>query len=589
MARLWSGWSSPGADGPPLELMEFPGRRWPAFGTDGALRAQMELPGCRCPAFGTDGAPGRRWPVPGKFDFSKFNVKIKLIKKSEKIMSENQFLKLQNGSDIRGVAVDGVPGENVNLTGDIAEKIAGSFVLWLSKKSGKSPSQLKVGVGRDSRITGPDLAKAVISGIESAGASCINCHLATTPAMFMSIVFSETNYDGSIMITASHLPFNRNGLKFFDKDGGLEHEDIRAILEGAENYQIPDGKKTSGSESSFDLLTLYSNHLVKTISKALDSTPEDKPLSGLHIVVDAGNGAGGFYAQKVLAPLGADTSGSQFLDPDGMFPNHIPNPENKEAMASIQKAVLENKADLGLIFDTDVDRMSAVFPDGSEVNRDAIIALIAAILAPDYPGSTIITDSVTSDRLTAFLEKDLGLHHHCFKRGYKNVINECKRLNAEGTVSPLAMETSGHGALKDNFFLDDGAFLAVKIVIALAKAKNEGKNLASLIEKLAPLVEEKEVRFKISGEDFSAYGDQVLESFKKRSEEKGLKMPKSYEGVRISFDGKNGGDMKGWLLLRKSLHDPVMPLNIEGERPGDGDKIFQMAQELLQGFDRLSL
>ena len=135
-------------------------------------------------------------------------------------------------------------------------------------------------------------------------------------------------------------------------------------------------------------------------------------------------------------------------------------------MDAIRGAVLNNKADLGLIFDTDVDRMSAVFSDGQEVNRDALIAMMAAILVKDYPNSTIVTDSVTSDKLTAFLEGELHLKHHRFQRGYKNVINECKRLNEEGVVSPLAIETSGHGALKENYYLDDGAYMAVKLLIA---------------------------------------------------------------------------------------------------------------------------
>ena len=147
------------------------------------------------------------------------------------------------------------------------------------------------------------------------------------------------------------------------------------------------------------------------------------------------------------------------------------------------------------------------------------------------------------------------------------------------------METSGHGALKDNFYLDDGAFLAVKIVIALANAKAQGKALASLIEKLDPLVEADEIRYKINCEDFGSYGDKVLEEFKARAQKAGMIMPKSYEGVRISFQSE---DKKGWLLLRKSLHDPVMPLNVEGERPGDAKKILQVAQELLAGFDKLS-
>lgn len=489
------------------------------------------------------------------------------------------LLKLQNGSDVRGVAVEGVEGENINLTPQIAKQIGCAFVSWLEKKSGIPAYELKIGVGRDSRISGPDLAKALIDGMLSAGATVVDCGMATTPAMFMSIVFSETSFNGSAMITASHLPYNRNGIKFFDADGGLEHDDITEVLTLA-GWLNP--APNNYAAQICDLLPIYANHLKSAISQALNDG--ETPLKGLHIVVDSGNGASGFFVDKILKPLGADTTGSQFLEPDGMFPNHIPNPENKDAMKAIQDAVLKNKADLGLIFDTDVDRMSAVLSDGSEVNRDSIIAMISAILAPQYPGSTIITDSVTSDRLTYFLEDVLGLKHLCYMRGYKNVINKQKELNAKGIVAPLAMETSGHGALKDNYYLDDGAFLAVKLVIALAKAAKEGKKLDSLIEKLPPLVEEGEFRFKISGEDFKEYGKSVLEEFKKRAQEAGYVMPESYEGVRLSFKGE---DVQGWILLRLSLHDPVMPLNIEGGRKGDLAKLVEIAKKLTDGFERL--
>lgn len=492
------------------------------------------------------------------------------------------LLKLQNGSDVRGIALEGVADEHVNLTPDIAKQIGCAFVSWLEKKSGVNANALIIGVGRDSRVSGPDLAMGLIQGIVSAGAKVVDCGMATTPAMFMSIVFPATQFHGSAMITASHLPFNRNGIKFFDADGGLEHDDITEILKLA---GMLNPQHVNYFPEPVDLLTLYADHLREAIIQGINSD-SDKPLEGLKIVVDSGNGASGFFVDKILKPLGADTTGSQFLEPDGMFPNHIPNPENKQAMEAIRNAVLNNKADLGLIFDTDVDRMSAVLSDGSEVNRDAIIAMAAAILAPENPGSTIITDSVTSDRLTYFLEDVLGLKHLCYMRGYKNVINKQKELNAAGTNAPLAMETSGHGALKENYYLDDGAYLAVKLVIALAKARAEGKKLDSLIEKLPPLVEEGEYRFKIKDENFKDYGKSVLKEFKARAEKAGYKMPESYEGVRISF---KEGDAQGWMLLRLSLHDPVMPLNIEGSRKGDVAKIKAIAKELLAGFDKLDM
>ena len=150
----------------------------------------------------------------------------------------------------------------------------------------------------------------------------------------------------------------------------------------------------------------------RQIQEGVQAPDYDHPLAGLHIVVDAGNGAGGFYAWDVLEPLGADISGSQFLEPDGMFPNHIPNPENETAMASICQAVKASGADLGVIFDTDVDRAGAVDKNGREINRNRIIALISAILLQEHPGTAIVTDSITSSGLKAFIEgKGLSLIH----------------------------------------------------------------------------------------------------------------------------------------------------------------------------------
>ncbi len=502
-------------------------------------------------------------------------------------MTDNSLMKLQNGSDIRGVALEGVENEPVNLTIKDCNKIGQAFVQWLSKTIGKPPTSLKIGIGHDSRLSGIDLENALAEGIESAGCHIIRCGLATTPAMFMTIVYPETMYDGSAMLTASHLPFNRNGIKFFNKNGGLEKTDITEILSIAEEKEVRKVTPISpAGKDCFDIIELYSKRLRETICKGVNAENYELPLQGLKIVVDAGNGAAGFFVDKILKPLGADTTGSQFLNPDGHFPNHIPNPENKDAMASICSATVKNKADLGLIFDTDVDRMSAVLKDGSEINRDSIIAMISAILAPEYPGSTIITDSVTSDRLTFFLEKELGFKHLRYMRGYKNVIDKCKELNEEGTISPLAMETSGHGALKDNYYLDDGAFLAVKLLIALADSCKNGTYIDSLIADFPPLYEDHEYRFHINAEYFKDYGTQVLEDFKKRAQKKELILPESFEGVRISF---NSEDIQGWMLLRLSLHDPVMPLNIEGRREGDCKKIVAIAKKLLEGFDRLDL
>ncbi len=443
----------------------------------------------------------------------------------------DDIMRLQNGSDIRGIACDGIEGENVNLTEDAGNLIGGGFVRWLADRKGKRTDELRIGIGHDSRITADSLFTAAAKGIAASGARVYDCGLVSTPSMFMTTVFEDLS-------------------------------DVEKV----------------------DSISVYCGFLREKIRKSINAGNYDSPLTGLHIVVDAGNGAGGFFVEKVLKPLGADTTGSQFLEPDGHFPNHIPNPENREAMEAVRQAVLENKADLGIIFDTDVDRMSAVLPDGGEVNRDAIIAMMTAIIAEDYPGGTIVTDSVTSDRLTRFIE-GIGMKHHRYMRGYRNVIDESIRLNSEGVVSPLAIETSGHGALSENYFLDDGAYMAVKLLIALAKAAREGKTLASFIETLEKGFEEREYRFRIQGDDFKTYGKDALNTFEERAKARGYQIaPDSYEGIRITFDTD---EVKGWLLLRMSLHDPQMPLNIEGVREGDCDKLFDIVLELLDGFDRL--
>lgn len=485
------------------------------------------------------------------------------------------MLSLQNGSDIRGTALKIDGGADVNLTSDAVNRIATAFAGWLASTLKKDVATLKIGVGTDSRVTADNIKREIFGAVAVSGASAYDCGLASTPAMFMGTVFDSTGYDGTIMVTASHLPMERNGLKFFTKAGGLDKGDITAILEAATKAEY--SFKDSNAEKA-PLMELYAEYLR---GKIVDGVGDAQPLKGLHIVVDAGNGAGGFFVDKVLKPLGADCSGSQFLEPDGTFPNHIPNPENKAAMQAICDAVINSKADLGFIFDTDVDRMSAVLEGGTEINRNLIIALTAAILAPEYPGSTIVTDSITSDRLTAFLENKLGLHHHCFKRGYKNVINEAIRLNNEGTITPLAIETSGHGALKENYFLDDGAYLAVRVIIAAAKAVKNGKTLTSLLDGYSQAQFEQEYRFPILAKDFQSYGKSVLEQFKQRASDKGIAVIPSFEGIRISF-GETG-----WAIIRLSLHDPIIPLNVESDTEDGIKEILAAVAELLDGLDQL--
>ncbi|MCI1966118.1 MAG: phosphomannomutase/phosphoglucomutase [Oscillospiraceae bacterium] len=499
-------------------------------------------------------------------------------------MLNSNWKQLKSGTDIRGVASEGVAGESVNLTDTTIAKVSQGFALWLSDRTDTPVSHLTVAVGHDSRISADRIFAAVSGALTAAGIRVLDCGLASTPSMFH--VTRDLSLSGSVQITASHHPWNRNGLKFFTKEGGLDGPDIEQILLHAQNGdKLAPGK---GSVKKIDYMSAYCFSLRDAIRKGVNAADYDRPLSGFHIVVDAGNGAGGFYARDVLAPLGADVSGSQFLEPDGMFPNHIPNPENETAMRSVCSAVLRAKADLGVIFDTDVDRGGAVDATGDEINRNRLVAIASHIALEHCPGGTVVTDSVTSSGLTEYIEKTLGGIHHRFKRGYRNVINEAVRLNKEGTDCPLAIETSGHAAMRENYFLDDGAYLVTKIIILSARLRAQGKTIGDLLAPLREPAEAVELRFPISEQDFRKCGESViagLEAYARR--QTGWTVaPNNFEGVRVSLDDSHGS---GWFLLRLSVHDPIMPLNVESDREGGAKQILEQLSVYLNSCAGLDL
>lgn len=491
-------------------------------------------------------------------------------------MTDKEWKKLKSGTDIRGVAVE-TEIEKIELTDDVVKQVVFGFIKWYGERFG---TELKtIAVGHDSRISASRIKNAATEVLLNFGVKVYDCSLSSTPSMFMTIV-TDIKCDASLEITASHHPYQRNGLKFFTKNGGLEGEDVERILSIAseEKYVSHSADKEC---IKYDFMSVYCKQLREMI---ISETGKENPLDGLKIIVDAGNGAGGFYAENVLKPLGADISGSVFLEPDGMFPNHIPNPENKTAMDFASKATLNAKADLGIIFDTDVDRMGCIDSKGNEINRNKLVALASVIALENYEGGWVVTDSLTSDGLRSFIEKDLKSHQLRFKRGYKNVINKSIELNNNGICSPLAIETSGHAAFKENYFLDDGAYLATKIVIKLAQLKEQGKSLENLIASLEEPKESVEIRIPIIEEDFKSYGNRVIDKLIQSSEKvPGWSIEKeNYEGVRINTED-------GWFLLRLSVHDPILPLNIECNNSCNSESIANKIKSLLMEFGKLDL
>ncbi|WP_155973014.1 phosphomannomutase/phosphoglucomutase [Streptococcus ruminantium] len=484
---------------------------------------------------------------------------------------------LQNGSDIRGIAI-ATDEYAVNLTTQAIQNIVRGLIQWLIQDPELAQTyqqgQLTIGIGRDSRLSGPDLVSTFTEEAVRLGIQMIDFGIATTPALFMSTQYPQFKCHAGVMITASHLPYYFNGIKIFSANGGAEHDDIDFILSHYED--LPSSRL--GSVTQADLMTPYAQDLVTKIRQACKG--QEKPLSGLNIIVDAGNGAGGFFAGKVLAELGADTTGSQFLDPDGTFPNHIPNPDNKEAMESIRQAVLKQGADLGIIFDTDVDRAALVTKSGSILNRNNLIAVLSQIILAEHPGTSIVTNSPTTEHLKVFIE-GLGGKQIRYISGYRNVINKALETNKAGIDCQLAIETSGHAAFKENYFLDDGTYVAAKILMLLPKLQAQGQSLDDLIAQLKQPVETQEVRFKLESPDYRKLGEQVIAALRQTQFEGFTFNPENEEGVRFDLTAPYG---EGWLLLRMSLHEPLLVLQVENDQAGHIPAVLQTISTFLDKY-----
>ncbi|CAI9785455.1 unnamed protein product [Fraxinus pennsylvanica] len=557
------------------------------------------------PSFSTN----KPFHITYSFSLNKSSLRVQsssTAKYNEVVVDEemDKIRRLQNGSDVRGVALEGEKGRPVDLTPPAVEAIAESFGEWvkngLEKEKGRPVTDVKISLGRDPRISGATLSAAVFAGLARAGSVAFDMGLATTPACFMSILLPPFMYDASIMMTASHLPYTRNGLKFFTKKGGLTSPEVEEICDiAARKYANRLAKVSSVLQTPpmrVDIMSTYAAHLRDIIKQRVNHPLHyDTPLQGFQIIVNAGNGSGGFFTWHVLDKLGADTFGSLHLNPDGMFPNHIPNPEDKTAMALTRAAVLENNADLGIVFDTDVDRSGVVDSAGNPINGDKLIALMAAIILKEHPGTTVVTDARTSIALTRFINERGG--HHCLYRvGYRNVIDKGVQLNKDGIETHLMMEISGHGALKENHFLDDGAYMVVKIIIEMVRMKLEGSDnggISSLIKDLEEPLESVELRMNILTEPryAKAKGVEAIETFRDYIEQgripgweldscgdcwvsEGCLVDSNDAPAAIDAhmyrakvtEGEHG--QYGWIHLRQSIHNPNIAVNLQSTIPG---------------------
>ncbi len=454
-----------------------------------------------------------------------------------------------------------IRAQQEQLTDDFVKRLGYAFALWAAEKLGVKPEELAVAVGIDSRESGKRLFKAFASGLSAADSDVYDCGLATTPAMQMSMEIGVAPAMAAAMITASTAGSDMNGFKLFTPEGALSAEDMTKLLEMAENARVP-----QRLVKPLDLIEAYKQRLTGQIREFMGDDG-DAPLEGLHVIVDASNGSAGFYA-GLLESLGADTSGSFNLEPGGQFASNERSPENSKALIRLSRAVVDSKADLGVMLDADGDRVAIVDSRGKAINRNRLIALIAAILLEDEQGLTFVTDSVTSSGLSRFITEWGGTHYR-FRRGYKNVIEEAKRLSEEGINVPVAIETSGHAAMAENFFIDDGIYLATKVICEAKWRKRDGLSLSSLIDELQEPLESLEVRLPIIQDDCRKAAGYVIEAILSSTltNPEWRLAPDNREGVRILFS-LNGGVDNAWFMLRLSVHDPVLAINAESEIEG---------------------
>ena len=482
------------------------------------------------------------------------------------------WLKLRSGSEVRGP-------EHL-FTGERAQKLGYAFATWLAEKRGVSPAELRLAVGCDPRPSGARIKTALTRGITAADCDVLDCGRCAAPALFMLAQDDPDGADGAVMVSASASDGHQNGLKFMTREGGLQGKDVEAILRRASETEVPERLVVK-----LDATARYYENLRRVAAKYLEDDAL-KPLLGMRVIVDARSAVGADYA-AFLEDLGVETEGS-LTGGDSA----IVNPEASDTLEALAGAVREYRADLGVSFTADGCRASLVDEQGRAIGKSRLIALVAAMLLDAQPGLTIVTDSVTSSGLTAFIAEWGGIHYR-FKRGYRNVIDEAIRLNAEGIDCPLAMETSGHAAFRENGFIDDGVYLVTRLICEALNRKREGQALSRLIDGLLEPVESAEIRLPILPfEDWEPEEEaqeivEILLSHTLENPEWQL-APDNREGARITFN-LDGGVNNAWQQLRMSVHDPVMVLNAESAVPGGVKRILEKTYELIKDTEKLDV
>ena len=428
---------------------------------------------------------------------------------------------------IREYDIRGVVGKNLKEAD--ANALGKAFGTMVSRAGGK-----RIVVGYDGRTHSPMLEAALVKGLLSTGASVELVGLGPTPMLYFAAVHRKA--DAGIMVTGSHNPPDQNGFKMLLAKhlvgGGPVYGD--AIKKLAEIAAANDFVSGTGSVSSFDVSETY-------IQRVLQDYQGTAPLN---VVWDCGNGASGDIVKRLTQKL-PGTHTLLFPEIDGTFPNHHPDPTEPHNLIDLQKAVAEKKADLGIAFDGDADRIGAVDGQGRILAGDQLVAIYATEVLKIHPGAVIIADVKASQVLFDKIA-ELGGKPLMGKTGHSLI----KAKMAE-TNSPLAGEMSGHIFFADKYYgYDDAIYSGVRLVSLLSTS---GKSLAAWRDSLPQTINTPEMRFPVD----EARKFAVVDEVKARLKTANAKVNDT-DGVRVLTED-------GWWLLRASNTQAVLVARAESQ------------------------
>ena len=451
--------------------------------------------------------------------------------------SEITLQRLQNlikAYDVRGI----VP---TDLDENICYLIGQAFVVALKLRKADGGCG-QVVTAHDMRPSGPDLVKSFAKGVTEQGVDVLHMGLASTDGLYFATGF--LNIAGA-MFTASHNPAEYNGIKLakagaapVGQDSGLR-EITQLVLNGISKYSGP-----VGTESSKDLNTEY----VKYLHSLVDLNAARK----LKVVIDAGNGMGGFSVPKVFENSNFEIV-PMYFELDGTFPNHEANPIEPANLVDLQKRVLAEKADLGIAFDGDADRAFFIDEKGQSITPSAITALIAKRELKREPGSTIIHNLITS-RSVAEVVKENGGTARKTRVGHSFIKQVMKDTNAI-----FGGEHSGHFYFRDFWFADSGMLAALHVLAALGETK-DGTTFSSLIKEFDRYVASGEINTRVK--DVSVTSKKVKEHFA------GSKDVQIEELDGLTFSGDTW-----WVNVRPSNTEPLLRLNAEAKEHATMEKV----------------